>query len=91
MRARLLLHGVFVHEQMNKAPKDLNQFMNDCALPHEDGEDVAIGQGAHDNSCFLSISFGRVLDQKYFKLESDWRNSYLELLSKVSHHSRRCI
>jgi len=70
---------------MDTLPGALKSFTDDCALPHAGDGDATTGRGVHDNSCFVSISFGRTLKDQYYKLESDWRSSYLELLWKVSH------
>ena len=60
-------------------PDDMLGFMDTCWLPNKDASAVK-----HSNSCFVSCSCGKVPESNYFKQESDYHGSYLDLLGRVA-------
>mmetsp|Transcript_58549 Transcript_58549/g.106672 ORF Transcript_58549/g.106672 Transcript_58549/m.106672 type:complete len:329 (+) Transcript_58549:44-1030(+) len=66
-------------------PPCIRAFMDECGLPcwHKEHPEESERFAAHPmNSCFVSCSFSKQLAGMYFKQESDWQNSYHELLGR---------
>lgn len=70
---------VYVMPLTATMPDDMLSFMETCWLPNKDASAVK-----HSNSCFVSCSCGKDPESNYFKQESDYHGSYLDLLGRVA-------